>query len=125
VAIGIIVHKGKILIDKRKPDGFLGGLWEFPGGKPDTGESLKQALRREVKEELNINVKVGRHLTTVRHAYTHFTVELHAYRCHYVSGNPKCLGCTDYKWITLDQLDRYAFPGANKKIFPALSKLKV
>jgi A/G-specific adenine glycosylase len=123
VAIGIIFHKGKILIDKRKPEGLLGGLWEFPGGKPEPGESLEAALKREVKEELNINIKVGRHLTTVHHAYTHFTVELHAYRCHYVSGTPKCLGCTDYKWITQDQLDRYAFPGANKKIFPAIPKV--
>lgn len=122
VAIGIIFHKGKVLIDKRKPEGLLGGLWEFPGGKPEAGESLEVALQREVKEELNIKVRVGRHLTTVRHAYTHFTVELHAYQCRYVSGTPKCLGCTDYKWITLDQLDRYAFPGANKKIFPALLK---
>lgn len=120
VAIGIIFRRGKILIDKRKPEGLLGGLWEFPGGKPEAGESLKAALKREVKEELNINIRVGRHLTTVRHAYTHFTVELHAYRCHYASGTPQCLGCTDYKWITLDQLKRYAFPGANKKIFPAL-----
>jgi A/G-specific adenine glycosylase len=120
VVVGIIFRQGKILIDKRKPDGLLGGLWEFPGGKHEAGESLKQALKREVKEELNINIKVGQHLTTVRHAYTHFTVELHAYQCRHVSGTPKCLGCTDFKWITLDQLERYAFPGANKKIFPAI-----
>jgi A/G-specific adenine glycosylase len=122
VAIGIIVHRGKVLIDKRRPEGLLGGLWEFPGGKPEVGESLEVALKREVKEELNINIKVGPHLTTVRHAYTHFTVELHAYRCRYLSGTPKCLACTDFKWISPQQLGRYAFPGANKKIFPAILK---
>jgi len=122
VAIGIIFHQGKILIDKRKPEGLLGGLWEFPGGKPEAGESLKAALKREVKEELDINIKVGRHLTTVHHAYTHFTVELHAYRCRYLSGTPQCLACTDFKWISPQQLKRYAFPGANKKIFPAIPR---
>ena len=123
VAIGIIVHQGKILIDKRRPEGLLGGLWEFPGGKPEVGESLEVALKREVKEELNINIKVGRRLTTVRHAYSHFTVELHAFRCRYLSGTPKCLACTDFKWISPQQLNRYAFPGANKKIFPVIPKV--
>ena len=120
VVVGVIYRDGLILIDKRKPRGLLGGLWEFPGGKKEPGESLPQALKREVKEELDIQIRVGKKLTTVDHAYTHFEVQLHVYQCKYLSGTPVCRECTDFKWVRPVQLTRYAFPTANKKIFPAI-----
>ncbi|MHC4520399.1 MAG: A/G-specific adenine glycosylase [Planctomycetota bacterium] len=120
VAVGVIYRNGLVLIDKRKPEGLLGGLWEFPGGKKETGESLEDALRREVREELSIRIWVKRQLATVDHAYSHFRIRLHAFECAYVSGEVRCLHCTDFKWVRPADLRRYAFPSANSKIIRVL-----
>jgi len=120
VAVGVIHRHGRILIDKRLPKGLLGGLWEFPGGKVRPGEPLEAALRREVKEELDIKIEVGREIVVVNHTYTHFHVEIHAFACRYVAGEPRCLACADFKWVRPGDLKRYAFPAANKKIIAVL-----
>ncbi len=124
VAVGVIYRKGRILIDKRKSQGLLGGLWEFPGGKKQPGESLETALRREVREELAITVQVVRLLAVVDHTYSHFRVRIHAFECTYVSGTSRCLACADFKWVRPGDLDRYAFPAANKKIIEILRSRK-
>jgi A/G-specific adenine glycosylase len=124
VAVGVIYREGRILIDKRKPKGLLGGLWEFPGGKKRHGETLQAALRREVREELAITVRVGRSLAIVDHTYSHFGVRIHAFECTYVSGTPHCLACADFKWVKPRDLGRYAFPAANKKIIETLRSRK-
>lgn len=120
VVVGVIYKKGQILIDKRKPEGLLGGLWEFPGGKKQRGETLEVALRREVREELGIRIRIRKPLVTVNHAYSHFRIRLHAFTCTYISGTPKCIGCTALKWVRPDDLGRYAFPAANGKVIRAL-----
>lgn len=120
VAVGVIYTDGRILIDKRKPEGLLGGLWEFPGGKKRPGESLEAALRREVREELAINVRVERPLAVVDHTYSHFRVRIHAFECTYISGEPRCITCADFKWVRPRDLGRYAFPAANNKIIQIL-----
>ena len=124
IGVGVIWKKDKILIDRRKPDGLLGGLWEFPGGKQKKNEAIKTTIRREIKEELNINIEVDKPLITVRHAYSHFKITLHVYTCRYHSGRPKAIGCSAYKWIDLDQLDDFTFPTANHKIIAALRNPK-
>ncbi len=124
VAVGVIYRDGRILIDKRKPEGLLGGLWEFPGGKKRRGESVEAALRREVREELAITIRVGRLLTVVDHAYSHFRVHLHAFECTCVSGVPRCLACDDFKWVRPQDLGRYAFPAANHRIIEILRMRK-
>jgi A/G-specific adenine glycosylase len=124
VAVGVIYRNGRILIDKRKPEGLLGGLWEFPGGKKRRGESLEAAVRREVQEELAITVQVSRLLAVVDHSYSHFRVRIHAFECTYVSGEPRCIACTDLKWVRPQDLGRYAFPAANHKIIAALRSQK-
>jgi A/G-specific adenine glycosylase len=111
---------GRILIAQRPADGMLGGLWEFPGGKRKPGESLPDCLRREIDEELGIEIAVGGQIGTVRHAYTHFRMTLYAFRCEYVSGQPAAIGCTDWAWVTLDELDQYAFPVTDQKIIAML-----
>lgn len=116
VVVGVIYKDGRILIDKRKPEGLLGGLWEFPGGKVRTGESLEAALRREVREELAIRIRVQRPLTVVDHTYSHFHVRIHAFECTYVSGTVHCIACAGFKWVRLQDFGRYAFPAANHKI---------
>jgi A/G-specific adenine glycosylase len=122
VVVAVIYRNGRILIDKRKPTGLLGGLWEFPGGKIENGETLSRALKREVREELGISIRIKRPLVTVQHAYSHFTVTLHAFECTHASGTPKCRSCVDCKWVYPKQLKNFAFPAANKKIIAALQK---
>jgi len=122
VVVGVIYRQGRILIDKRQPKGLLGGLWEFPGGKQEPGETLEDALRREVHEELGIDIRVGRPVATVDHAYSHFRIRLHAFECALVAGTPHCGSCTDLKWVRPAELDRYAFPAANTKIIQALRR---
>jgi len=120
VAVGVIYRRGRILIDKRKPEGLLGGLWEFPGGKKQRGETLQAALRREIREELTLRVRVGRQIAVVDHAYSHFHVHIHAFACTYVRGVPRCVTCDAFKWVRPGDLGRYAFPAANKKIIAIL-----
>ena len=121
VAAGIIFREDNlILIAKRQPDALLGGLWEFPGGKREAGETLPECLAREIREELGIEVAVGYQLAVVRHAYTHFKITLYAFVCRYVSGDPQTLGCAEWRWTPLDRLDRYAFPRADHSIIEAL-----
>ena len=120
IAAGVIWRGKEMLIAQRPPDGLLGGLWEFPGGKREPGESLEECLRREVQEELAIAVRVGALLTSVEHAYTHFRITLHAFHCQYLSGEPQCMACTGWRWVTVAELDDYAFPAANRKIIERL-----
>jgi A/G-specific adenine glycosylase len=121
VTAGVITGPdGRLLIAQRPPDGMLGGLWEFPGGKRRPGESLPECLRREVREELGIEVAVGSQITSVRHAYTHFRITLYAFACRHVSGEPQAIECADWAWVTPDELERYAFPVTDQKIITAL-----
>jgi A/G-specific adenine glycosylase len=124
VVVGVIHKDGRILIDKRKPDGLLGGLWEFPGGKKESGESLEAALHREVREELAITIRLERPLAVVDHTYSHFRVRIHAFECTYVSGEPRCITCAEFRWVRLQDLGRYAFPAANNKIIQVLRSQK-
>ncbi|MBI3661401.1 A/G-specific adenine glycosylase [Candidatus Acetothermia bacterium] len=122
VAVGIVHKSGKILITRRPEKGLLGGLWEFPGGKRKIKESLKVCVKREIKEEVGIEIEVEAPLVIVRHAYSHFRVTLHAFHCRFVKGRARALGCSDWAWIDLSEIDQYAFPSANHKILAALQK---
>jgi len=122
VVVAVICRSGRILIDKREPKGLLGGLWEFPGGKVQPGESLESALHREIREELDIEIEVGREIAIVEHTYTHFHVEIHAFECRHIQGEPRCIACTDLKWVRPTDLTRYAFPAANRKIIVILRR---
>ena len=124
VAVGVIYRDGRILIDKRRPEGLLGGLWEFPGGKKEPGETLEAALLREVREELAITIRVDRPLAVVDHTYSHFRVRIHAFECTWISGEPRCITCAEFKWVRLHNLGRYAFPAANRRIIEILRSQK-
>ena len=95
-------------------------MWEFPGGTVEEGESYEQTVVREIREELDIDVKVLAHLGTVEHQYSHFTITMHAYHCAFVSGDPKAVECDAWRWIKKEQLDEFAFPRANGKIIELL-----
>jgi A/G-specific adenine glycosylase len=118
VAIAVILNKeGKLLIDKRKPEGFLGDLWELPGGKKQKNETFKQAIEREVIEETGLHVEAVKKLCIVKHAYSHFSVTLHTYLCKPIFGKARALGCAEVKWIRPTELNRFAFPSGTMKIF--------
>ncbi|MFH1102469.1 MAG: A/G-specific adenine glycosylase [Pseudomonadota bacterium] len=120
IAIGIVVKKGRILITRRQSEGFLGGLWEFPGGKIRTNETPQSACVREIKEEVGLCVEIDRHLTRVKHAYSHFKIEADVFICRHLYGRVYRKSAEDHRWITVDEIDRYPFPGANRKFLPFL-----
>jgi len=122
VVVGIIYKKDQVLITRRKSDGLLGGLWEFPGGKIKEGESADQACIREIKEEVNLDVTIDSFLTQIKHAYTHFKIRMDVFRCQYVSGKVKLNGPVDYRWITMDEIDHFPFPKANHKFIPLIKR---
>jgi A/G-specific adenine glycosylase len=117
VTAGVIWRDEKLLLAQRLLDGLLGGMWEFPGGKQEPGETLVKCLKRELFEELRIDVDVGQQLTVVRHAYTHFRVTVYAFECRYRSPQePVSIDVHDWRWITPDELDDYALPVVDRKI---------
>ncbi len=121
VTAGLIWNaSGRLLIAQRPLDGLLGGLWEFPGGKREPGETLEDCLRRELREELAIEVEVGELFTVVRHAFTHFKITLHAFSCRYVSGPPQAIGARAWAWAAPEQLDAYTFGRADREVIAAL-----
>jgi A/G-specific adenine glycosylase len=120
VAAAVICHEGKILIAQRPLDGMLGGLWEFPGGKQEPGETLPECLQREIREELGLAIDVGAPVTTVKHSYTHFKITLHAFYCYLAGGWPQALGVADWRWTTLAEVDKFAFPRTDLKVIEAL-----
>lgn len=113
----------QVLIAQRPQDGMLGGLWEFPGGKlePDDPD-LPACLRREIREELAIDIEVGEAITQVRHAYTHFRITLHVFHARHIAGEPQALACADWRWIMLDELDAYPFPVTDQKVIATLRR---
>lgn len=111
---------GEFLITRRPTSGMLGGLWEFPGGKVEHAENHEAALQREIAEELAIDIQVGRNLCVVKHAYTHFRITLYAYNARYVSGIPQHIGVDDHAWVSLLDLDRFAFAATDVRIINAL-----
>jgi len=120
VVAGVVYHQGRMLITQRKSDGLLGGLWEFPGGKILEGESPADACVREIREETGISARIVSHLCQVKHAYTHFKIQMQVFICHALSVAVRLNGPVDFRWITPDEMDLYPFPGANHKFLGLL-----
>lgn len=124
IGVGILHHDDLFYIQLRPPEGLLGGLWEFPGGKQEPGERIEDTVTRELAEETGVAVTVGEALAPVRHAYTHFKVTLHPFLCAPV--DPQTLrdlvprAAVEARWVPLEALDAYAFPKANRRILEAL-----
>lgn len=121
IGVAAIKNKeGKILIDKRLSTGLMANLWEFPGGKIEDGESVAECIKREIKEELDIDIEVGEHLITINHTYSKFKVNLRVYICEILQGKPKPIECQEIRWVEIANLTNYSFPEANKDIINAL-----
>ena len=120
VAAGLIRRGDRLLLAQRPPGGMLAGMWEFPGGKQEPGESLPACLRREVREELAVDIEVERPLAVVDHDYSHRSIRLHAFAARPLRGRVRALGCADWAWVTPGGLDGYAMPRADRKVIARL-----
>jgi len=120
VAAGLIFREGKLLITQRYQDSHLGGLWEFPGGKREPGESFEQCLVRELREELGVRVEVGEVLGEITHAYPEKSVHLKFFVCRLAGGEPKAAGCAALAWVGREQLADYQFPAADARLLGKL-----
>ena len=116
VTAAVICQQGAVLLAQRPPEGFLGGMWEFPGGKQEDGEDLPACLMRELAEELGVQVAVGEPFGVYRHAYTHFRVTLHAYLCAIIAGEPQALHASQIIWAPPRELDGYPMGKIDRQI---------
>lgn len=115
--------RGKILIARRLEGSPFGKLWEFPGGKIEPNETVEECIKREIWEELAMEVEVGEHLITLDHTYPHLRVTLIAHLCRHVAGEPQPIECDCACWIDSKELDSFDFPEANYQIIAALQNL--
>ena len=113
VTAAIIIENHKVFIAKRKPPGRMPGMWEFPGGKIEDGEIPKQCLKRELREELEIDVVIGDHIGTNLHKYDLYTVELMAYRATIIAGEIKLNDHAAMAWVEAKDMSRYEFAPAD------------
>ncbi|WP_299942323.1 8-oxo-dGTP diphosphatase MutT [uncultured Microbulbifer sp.] len=121
VAVGVVVRSdGKILIARRPRHQHMGGYWEFPGGKVEAGESVQQALCRELREEVAIAVRTLQPLVAIRHAYREKIVLLDTWQVTAFSGQAVGREGQATAWVALQALDQYRFPDANRGIIDAL-----
>jgi A/G-specific adenine glycosylase len=116
VTAAVIQREGKALLAKRPSSGLLGGMWEFPGGKVENGESLPACLRREIREELGVDVRVGEAVGVYRHAYTHFRITLHAFMCELEAGEPQPIQAADIAWVQPAEMARYPMGKVDRQI---------
>jgi A/G-specific adenine glycosylase len=123
VTAALIQDAGRVLIVRRPAKGLLGGLWGFPGSQagdcnaPAAGpDTLAVCLADALRKTLGLQLEVGEALPTIRHAYTHFRITLHPFRCRVVSGEPRALGYPGVRWAPMAELTDYAFPVTDRKI---------
>ncbi|MBN2124818.1 MAG: A/G-specific adenine glycosylase [Deltaproteobacteria bacterium] len=124
-AVAAVLHdrRNRLLVVRRPGSGLLGGLWKFPGGVTEAGEGIEEALERTVMKELGIRVRVGRPLASVKHAYSHFRIRLHAFACEKTGGRPRPLGCEAWRWVEPDRVEELPLSRAERKLIEALERL--
>jgi mutator protein MutT len=126
--IGVAViwnQSGHILIDRRKTSGTMGGLWEFPGGKIEPGETVAECIVREICEELAIEISVGAQLISIEHDYPTFRLIAIVHHCQHLSGIPQPIESEEIRWVNVDELADYQFPAANAAIIRAIQLARV
>ena len=121
VVAAVIEANERFLVTRRQAGVHLAGMWEFPGGKIDPGEPHAAALRRELREELDVEVDVGERVYRTVHAYDERTVELHFYRCG-LRGEPRPLLGQQMRWVPRSELASLGFPPADAELIAMLTK---
>ena len=117
VTAAVIQRDDLLLIARRPSNGLLGGLWEFPGGKLEPGEELADGLKREILEELGVEIAVGEPFGIYEHGYTHFKVTLHAFRCSLLDhAEPQALQASELRWVTPSQLTQFPMGKIDRQI---------
>jgi 8-oxo-dGTP diphosphatase len=114
VVAAVVERDGRYLITQRRPNAVLPLLWEFPGGRVEDGESDQEALQREMRERLDVQVEVGQLISFVSHAYDHYTVDLFLYGCTLMSEEIRCRAVNGYRWATSEEFDAYPFTPADE-----------
>ena len=122
VSAALIFRRGKLLITQRHAAAHLGGLWEFPGGKCEPGETFEQCLAREIREELGVEISVGDLFEEISHRYPEKSVRLKFFICKLLAGAPPPLDCADVKWVTKAELAGFEFPAADLQLLAKLAK---
>lgn len=122
VAVGVVVKDNNILVALRDENAHQGGLWEFPGGKVESGETLQQALSRELFEELGIQCREMSPLLEIKHDYPDKSVFLDIWWVTAFEGEPSGREGQPVKWVSVLSLRDYEFPEANKPIISAIEK---
>lgn len=124
VVVGVLHSNGNIFIQKRPPRGRMAGLWEFPGGKVENGESPEEAVKRELFEELGVTVRLLGKVAEIRHAVTRFRIHLHAFRCMLEPAEQHLTlrSAVEALWVPPVSLDQYAFPSANRRLIRILQE---
>ena len=122
VSAGLVFRDGKLLITQRPANGHLAGLWEFPGGKLERGETFEMALHRELMEELGIEVAILGLIESITHRYPEKTVHLQFYRCAWKRHEPQAIGCPALAWVTRESLANYEFPAADATLLDQLTR---
>ena len=125
VVCGIIFKEDKLFICRRSSNKSLSGYWEFPGGKVEQDETFEASLKRELREELGMDVNVQNYFDTVIHEYENFTIELIAYRCEFIEASYKLTDHDKYEWIDLNTLLNYNLAPADIPIAEKLVKLHI
>ena len=123
VSAALIFRAGKLLITQRHASSHLGGLWEFPGGKREPGETFEQCLVREIREELGVEISVGELFEEVRHDYPEKSVHLKFFCCRLLAGEPQPLDCAAVRWVDKTGLGSYEFPAADAQLLARLGTM--
>jgi len=117
--------KKKVLLCKRKEHDQFGSMWEFPGGKVEPNENKQEALKREIKEELSVDVKVGMLINRFQDEISEMKIYVYLYACTIISGSPKCIECQELKWVTLDEANKLNLAPADKKMAGYLQRRRL
>lgn len=114
VVAAVIERDGSYLITQRRPSALLPLMWEFPGGRVETGEKDVQALKREVKHRLGVDIEPGQLISFVSHPYERYVVDLYLYECRIVAGEPTEQNVNAFQWVSSPEFDQYPFTPADE-----------
>jgi 8-oxo-dGTP diphosphatase len=114
VVAAVIANEGRYLITQRRPAAVLPLMWEFPGGRVEPNETDADALKREVRHRLAVDIDVGELISFVSHPYEHYVVDLYLYECRVTAGELRALAVHDFRWVTSDEFDQYPFTPADE-----------
>lgn len=114
VVAAVIEHDGHYLITQRRPTAALPLMWEFPGGRVEQGESDSEALKREIRHRLGVEVDTGELISFVSHPYEHYVVDLYLYGCTITEGEPGAKAVHTFKWVASSEFDRHEFTPADE-----------